>query len=80
MDRLLKAVLGRLLSDYIVHSKETGDGEFRARFTSSGICLHDIEFNTQKLPGAGKWLKSATAKSLEFKIPWTSLTSQNIQV
>ena len=49
MERILKSLLDHLLRDYVTFSKETGDGAFKASFSSTGILLHDIEFNLDKL-------------------------------
>lgn len=80
MERLLEAVVGSLLSDYISTSKETKDGNLRAYLSSSGISLHDIEFNVSKLNPSSFDIDYVSASSLEVKIPWSQLITQPIEV
>lgn len=82
MERILKSLLDHLLRDYVTFSKETGDGTFKASFSSSGILLHDIEFNIDKLKTIFPDVKSARAETLEIKVPWSMLgtTSKSLEV
>jgi hypothetical protein len=80
MERLLETILGSFLSDYVSTSKETATGPFKAYLSSSGISLHDIEFNTSKISLPSFSIDAATAKSLEVKVPWASLGTQPIEV
>jgi len=80
MERLLETVLGSFLSDYVSTSKETKDGNFKAFLSSSGISLHDIEFNASRVESSDFDVEKATASALEVKVPWSSLTTQSIEV
>lgn len=82
MERILKSLLDHLLRDYVTFSKELGDGAFRASFSSTGILLHDIEFNVEKLKSIFPGVKSAWAQTLEIKVPWSMLgtTSKSLEV
>eukprot|EP00889_Picochlorum_renovo_P002346 jgi/Picre1/29376/NNA_004765.t1 len=80
MERLLEAVLGSILRDYVHSSKETESGAFKASWTARGISLHDINLNINKINLPRVNLRKATAKSLEVKIPWASLATQAIEV
>lgn len=80
MERLLETVLGSFLSDYVSSSKETRDGNLRAHLSSSGISLHDIEFNASRVNSGDIDVEKATASALEVKVPWSSVTTQSIEV
>lgn len=80
MERLLEAVLGTILRDYVQSSKETEGGAFKASWSSRGISLHDIDLNVSKIKLPQVSFRKATAKSLEVKIPWASLATQAIEV
>lgn len=80
MERLLETVLSSLLSDYVSASKETKDGNLKAFLSSTGISLHDIEFNISHVNLPSLDVTRATASALEVKVPWSSLTTQSIEV
>lgn len=80
MERLLEAVLGSFLQDYVHSSKETEGGAFKASWSARGISLHDINININKIKFPRANLRKATAKSLEVKIPWASLATKAIEV
>jgi len=80
MERLLETILGSFLSDYVSTSKESRDGNLKAYLSSSGISLHDIEFNVSQIRSGDFVVDMATASALEVKVPWSSLTTQPIEV
>lgn len=80
MERLLETFLGSFLSDYVSTSKETKDGNLKAFLSSTGVSLHDIEFNASRVESSDFAVEKATASALEIKVPWSSLTTQSIEV
>lgn len=81
MESLLTPVVGRLLSKFVKSAAGTDGSDLRASLQGGNVSLHNLELNLDtmlhKLPVA---VERAFAMQLTVSIPWTSLTSQPIQV
>ncbi len=81
MESLLTPLVGRLLSKFVKSAAGSDGADLRASLQGGNVTLHNLELNLDtllhKLPVA---VERAFAMQLTVSIPWTSLTSQPIQV
>lgn len=81
MESILTPIVGRLLSRFVKSAAGTDGSDLRASLKGGNVSLHNLEINLDSilhsLPVA---VERAFAKQLTVSIPWTSLTSQPIQV
>ena len=81
MDVLLTPVVNRFLRRFIKTAAGEEASQLRVSLSRGSVALHHLELNldelTARLPVS---VKRAFARQLTISVPWTSFTSQPLQV